>query len=71
MVATILDTLNEALASASVSPCKRSEVPSVTVKVWVVSTEPVSASATGVSLIPLTVIVKTAISVSPCPSETV
>ena len=64
MVATILDTLNEALASASVSPCKRSEVPSVTVKVLFVSTEPVSASANGASLTPITVIVITAVSVA-------
>ena len=71
MVATILDTLNEALPSASVSPSKRSEDPSVTVKVWLVRTEPVSLSATGASLAPCIVIVIVAISVPPFPSETV
>ena len=71
MVATILDTLNEALPSASVSPSKRSEDPSVTVKVWLILTDPVSLSATGASFIPVIVMVIVAISVSPCPSETV
>ena len=71
MVATILDTLNEALPSASVSPSKRSEDPSVTVKVWPVRTEPVSSSATGTSLAPCIVIVIVAISVPLFPSETV
>ena len=33
VVATTLDTLRDALASASVSPCNTSEVPSVTVNV--------------------------------------
>ena len=41
------------------------------VTVLLVATESVSATPTGASLIPITVIVKTAISVSPCPSETV
>ena len=63
VVATILDTVSEALPSTSVSPSKRSEVPSVTVKVLLTSTEPVSLSATGVSLIPTTVIIKVAVSV--------
>ena len=63
VVATILDTVSEALPSTSVSPSKRSEVPSVTVKVLLTSTEPVSLSATGASLIPTTVIIKVAVSV--------
>ena len=70
VVATILDTVNEALASASVSPCKTSSVPSVTVSVWLVLTEFVSLSATGVSLTPITVIIKVSVSVL-LPSETV
>ena len=70
MVATILDTVSEALPSTSVSPCKRSEDPSVTVKVLLTSTEPVSLSATGASFTPITVIVITAVSVA-VPSETV
>ena len=70
MVATILDTLNEALASASVSPCKRSEVPSVTVNVASSLTAPVSLSATGASLTPVIVIVIVAVSVA-VPSDSV
>ena len=53
------------------SPSKRSEDPSVTVKVWPVRTEPVSLSATGTSLAPCIVIVIVAISVPLFPSETV
>ena len=53
------------------SPSKRSEDPSVTVKVLLVTTEPVSLSATGASFTPTTVIVIVAISVPPFPSETV
>ena len=71
VVATMLDTLNEALPSASVSPSKRSEDPSVTVKVLPTATDPVSLSATGASFTPITVTVNTAISVPPFPSDTV
>ena len=65
-------TVKEELASASVS--SDITVPALfvaSVTVLLVATESVSATPTGASLIPITVIVKTAISVSPCPSETV
>ena len=64
-------TVKDELASASVSPCKTSSVPSGTFSVVLTLTEFVSSSATGTSLIPLIVIVRTAISVPPLPSETV
>jgi len=60
----IADTLNEELASASVSLSSMISLePSVTVKVSPSLTEPISLSATGASLIPVTVIVNTAVSV--------
>jgi len=54
-----------------VSLFKTSELPSVTVKVWLAATLLVSLLATGLSLIPIIVIVITAMSVPPFPSETV
>ena len=62
VVATICDIVNVASASASLSPVKRSEDPSVTVNVVLTSVELVSLSAEGVSLIPITVMIT---SVSP------
>ena len=50
---------------------KTSELPSVTVKVWLAATLLVSLFATGASLIPIIVIVITAMSVQPLLSETV
>ena len=50
---------------------KTSELPSVTVKVWLTATLLVSLLATGLSLIPIIVIVITAMSVPSFPSETV
>ena len=60
------------LASGSVS--SETKVPAlfvVSVTVFPAVTESVSSTAVGASLIPITVIVKTAISSSPLPSETV
>ena len=65
-------TVKEELASTSVS--SDITVPALfvaSVTVLLVATESVSATPAGSSLIPITVIVKTAMSVSPCPSETV
>ena len=58
VVATICDIVKDASASSSLAPVKRSDAPSVTVNVVLTSVELISSSALGVSLIPITVIVK-------------
>ena len=64
-------TVKEELASTSVSSATNNSEPELSVIVAFSLTASVSLTPTGASFIPITVISKTAISVSPCPSETV
>ena len=70
-VTAIWVTVKEELPSASVSSAINNSDPELTAFALFSLTASVSLTATGSSLIPVTVITNVAVSVSPCPSVTV